>query len=115
MNDTDKKVSAKLREMRQERGVTQQKIADLIGLSHQAVQRIEKGEVRLSSGYMKIIADFFGVTPNDFYGEPDAEPVNNLCKVRLNDKFMEFRESTQRSLLTMGKIIEEQLIRQAGA
>ena len=55
----------RIHEFRKTRGLTQQQVADAIGTSHQTVQRLERGERKLTEFWMKRIAPVFNCPPGD--------------------------------------------------
>lgn len=55
---------------REQAGLTQQAIADKLGLSRQRYILIEKGERELTTSELEILAETFGVLPEDFFKEP---------------------------------------------
>jgi transcriptional regulator with XRE-family HTH domain len=78
--DTDRHVGAKLRERRLMLGMSQQQMADLIGVTYQQAHKYEKGINRIASGRLYAIAQGLGVEMSYFYegigGAPDAfEPT----------------------------------------
>jgi len=74
--DTDRYVGAKLRDRRLMLGMTQQQMAELIGVTYQQAHKYEKGINRIASGRLYAIAQALGVEVSYFYegigGAPDA-------------------------------------------
>src|SRR3954463_16143601 len=74
--DTDRHVGAKLRERRLSLGLTQQALAELIGVTYQQAHKYEKGSNRIAAGRLYTIAKALGVEVGFFYDglgtEPDA-------------------------------------------
>ncbi|MFN7902220.1 MAG: helix-turn-helix domain-containing protein [Holosporales bacterium] len=65
--DIDKYVGQRIRERRVNLGLTQQELADLIGVTYQQAHKYEKGINRVSAGRLFCIAQVFGVSVSFFY------------------------------------------------
>jgi transcriptional regulator with XRE-family HTH domain len=65
--DIDRYVGARLRERRIMLGLTQQQMAELIGVTYQQAHKYEKGVNRIASGRLHIIAQALGVEVNYFF------------------------------------------------
>lgn len=63
----------KLRELREEKGLTQREVAELIGVSPVVYNRYEKGIREPSNDMLVTIAVFFGVTVDELLGRTDAQ------------------------------------------
>ena len=72
--DTDRHVGAKLRERRLSLGLTQQGLAELIGVTYQQAHKYEKGVNRIAAGRLYTIAQALGVEVGYFYDGIGAEP-----------------------------------------
>lgn len=55
---------------REQSGLTQQQVADRLGLSRQRYILVEKGERDLSTSELSTLGDLFGVLPEDFFRDP---------------------------------------------
>jgi transcriptional regulator with XRE-family HTH domain len=55
---------------REQSGLTQQQVAERLGLSRQRYILVEKGERDLSTKELSILGDIFGIMPEDFFREP---------------------------------------------
>lgn len=58
-----------LRRRRQDSGMTQELVAEQLGVSRQAVSRWEKGEARPSSANIQALAGLYGITPAELLRE----------------------------------------------
>ncbi len=69
-NQVDVEVGRRLRQIRTEQGLSQEVVADYVGLTFQQVQKYENGSNRVSASRMVDFASLFKVEPGYF--------VNNL-------------------------------------
>jgi transcriptional regulator with XRE-family HTH domain len=68
-------VGRRIRQVRQLRGVSQQELAELLGLTFQQVQKYEHGANRVSAGVLAEISAALGVPPSAFFeGLPGTTP-----------------------------------------
>jgi len=67
MQDVDHHVARRIRERRIMLGLTQQQVAERIGVTYQQVYKYEKGENRISVGCLHRIAQALGVGPGYFF------------------------------------------------
>src|SRR3954447_21759112 len=72
--DTDRHIGARLRERRIMLGLTQQGLAELIGVTYQQAHKYEKGVNRIAGGRLYTIAKALGVEVGFFYDGIGAEP-----------------------------------------
>ena len=72
--DTDRHIGARLRERRLSLGLTQQQLAELIGVTCQQAHKYEKGVNRIAGGRLYTIAQALGVEVGYFYDGIGAEP-----------------------------------------
>ncbi len=59
----------KLKKLREEKNISQQELAIILGITQQAYSRIELGKAKPSLSKAKEIADFFGVSIEDIFFE----------------------------------------------
>lgn len=64
----DIEIGRKIRTLRLERGLSQSRLADGIGLSFQQLQKYESGANRVSAGRLQRVAQLLGVPVTVFYG-----------------------------------------------
>ena len=72
--DADRHIGARLRERRLSLGLTQQHLAEVIGVTSQQANKYEKGINRIASGRLYTIAQALGVEVSFFYEGIGAEP-----------------------------------------
>jgi transcriptional regulator with XRE-family HTH domain len=72
--DADRHVGGRLRERRLSLGLTQQGLAELIGVTYQQAHKYEKGINRIAAGRLYTIAKALGVEVSFFYEGIGAEP-----------------------------------------
>lgn len=66
-NDTDRHVGTRIRERRIMLGLSQQQMADLIGVTYQQAHKYERGINRISAGRLFEISQVLGVPVGFFY------------------------------------------------
>ncbi len=75
---TDRHVAARLRQRRLMLGLTQQQMAELIGVTFQQAHKYETGMNRISAGRLYQIAEAMGVDIGYFFEGLDGEPTDAL-------------------------------------
>jgi transcriptional regulator with XRE-family HTH domain len=82
--DTDGHVGARVRARRRLLGLTQQRLAERVGIAHQQVAKYETGVDRISAGRLFALARALGVEPGYFFeGLGGAEPARPTAQQRL--------------------------------
>ena len=71
-----------LRLLRQERGISQQQLADVLGISQQSVNKYENHNVEPDIGTLIRMADLFCVSVDFLVGKTEADEG---CTVNVND------------------------------
>jgi transcriptional regulator with XRE-family HTH domain len=77
-NDTDRRVGARIRERRIMLGLSQQQMADLIGVTYQQAHKYERGINRISAGRLYEIAQVLGVPVGYFFEGIESQRVPDL-------------------------------------
>jgi len=83
--DIDRYVGARIRERRIMLGLTQQQLADLIGVTYQQAHKYERGINRVSAGRLFEVAQVLSVRGNYFFDGLDQEndkaisPRERMC------------------------------------
>lgn len=65
------KFSERIRELRQEKGVKQREMADILGIKLRSYQNYEGGDRRPDYEGLVALADYFGVTTDYLLGRSD--------------------------------------------
>lgn len=79
----DKIIGAKIQELRLASGLSRQQLGEKIEVTHQQLQKYEKGTNRVSAGRLAIIAKFLNKPVAYFFENIDS--VNASSDVNLND------------------------------
>lgn len=74
------KIGERIRKFRQEAGLSQEGLAELVGVSFQQIQKYESGYTTLNITKLQQIADALKVPVTDFF---EAEPARTI---KLNDE-----------------------------
>src|SRR6202007_2731533 len=83
--DIDRYVGARIRERRIMLGLTQQQLADLIGVTYQQAHKYERGINRVSAGRLFEVAQVLSVPVNYFFdgleqeGQRAISPRERMC------------------------------------
>lgn len=78
----------RLKELRQEKKLSQKEIADLLKVSEKTISRWEKGENVIKSDKAQILADFFGISVSSLLGYGDE-----LMTFNSGAEFEEYRNN----------------------
>ena len=73
--------------LRKEKDITQDELADILGVSYQSVSRWETGTCYPDMELLPVISDFFGVTVDKLLGvneNIERERLHNICLVFRN-------------------------------
>ncbi|SCB58360.1 Transcriptional regulator, contains XRE-family HTH domain [Rhizobium aethiopicum] len=74
-NAIDSYVGARIRMRRQLLGMSQERLADQIGVTFQQVQKYEKGINRIGASRLQRIAEVLHVSPSFFFEQEGSEPL----------------------------------------
>lgn len=77
-NDTDRFVGARIRERRIMLGLSQQQMADLIGVTYQQAHKYERGINRISAGRLHEIAQVLGIPVGYFFEGLESHRASDL-------------------------------------
>jgi transcriptional regulator with XRE-family HTH domain len=85
--DVEQHVGRRIRERRVQLGLTQQQLADLIGVTYQQAHKYERGINRISAARLFTLARVLGVEANYFFDgvdAPHAEAVDERQRLSLD-------------------------------
>lgn len=74
------KIGEKIKELRKSQDVTQEKLADYLNISYQAVSKWENGLALPDITLLPQLANFFGVTADELLGVTKPEQSEELIK-----------------------------------
>ena len=75
----------RLKQLRKEKGLTQQELSEAIAAPSRTIQRWENGENQIKANRASQLADYFGVSVGYLLGyEPESEQVSNYKKIRIH-------------------------------
>jgi transcriptional regulator with XRE-family HTH domain len=105
----DIEVGQRVRAFRLHKGLSQEKLADQLGLTFQQVQKYEKGTNRIGAGRLQRIAAILGITVSDFFtsvGQGAAAPaglfklLDKAAALRLLRAYSRIREPRLQQAIT---------------
>jgi transcriptional regulator with XRE-family HTH domain len=108
----DRHVGARLRERRIMLGVTQQQLAELVGITYQQAHKYETGANRISAGRLLALARALGVEPGYFFeGLGKDEPAGPTARQRqlldLARSFVALPRAQQEALAELARALAE--------
>lgn len=74
---TNKQITAKIRQIREQSGVCQEAVASAIDITVQSYSKIERGETQLSVERLYQISDFFKISVEEILGCEPRQVFNN--------------------------------------
>jgi transcriptional regulator with XRE-family HTH domain len=72
-DSTDFEIGRRIRALRLERGLSQTKLGNLVGVTFQQIQKYEKGANRVASGRLQRLSNALGVPITFFYAHTPAD------------------------------------------
>lgn len=96
--------SSRLRQLRNDAGITQDELAKIIGVSKSSVNMYERGEREPGFETMEAIADYFNVDMDYLYGRSD---VKNAAKRAYDSMFIEPKVRNELLYYTMYKYTKD--------
>ena len=70
------KFSARLKELRKEKKITQVEMANILECAENHYQRIEYGQINISALTLEFLADYFEVSMDYLMGRTDKREIN---------------------------------------
>lgn len=74
-DELDREIGARLRHIRNVRGLTQEDLGKVVGVSFQQIQKYERGTNRISSSTLILLARKLDVSPSELLGEGTRAPA----------------------------------------
>ena len=98
MQGVDRHVARRIRERRLELGLTQQQLAELVGVTYQQAHKYEHGANRVSAGRLFAIAQVLGVEPGYFFEGLATKPAPEPRERRMPELARDFMALPSRRL-----------------
>jgi len=118
-NDADRHVGGRIRERRIMLGLSQQQLAQLIGVTYQQAHKYERGLNRISAGRLYEIAQVLSVPISWFFegmhtvdGPPEMTPRQRMCLELARNFAMIDNEKHQEALSQMARALAQNRGRQ---
>lgn len=99
IQEVDRFIGEKIYTLRLAKGLSRQQLSEVIGVTHQQLQKYEKGANRISVGRLVLIAKALGKTIEYFYDgleDKNVEPVltqhQRMC-IEVSRNFMRIRSA----------------------
>jgi transcriptional regulator with XRE-family HTH domain len=73
-------IGEKIRELRKEQGMSQMRLAALVGVSYQQIQKYEKASGSISVERLEQISKAFKITIREFFPAEKAKPIKKSKK-----------------------------------
>ena len=106
--DTDGHVGARVRARRRLLGLTQQRLAERVGIAHQQVAKYETGVDQISAGRLFALARALGVEPGYFFeGLGGGEPARQRQVLELARSFVVLPRPQQEALGELARALAE--------
>lgn len=104
--------SQRLRSLRTQRGLSQQRLAQALGVSKSSINMYERGDREPGLELLQAMADYFGVDMDDLLGRASAQPslpesddiLDHLDVAFLGD-YSELTEENKATLRDMARIM----------
>jgi len=81
-------IGAKIKYLRLERNVTQEALAEYLGVSPQAVSKWERGAAAPDIGLLPALSVFFGVRIDDFFALSDRARLDRINRMMEHEGFL---------------------------
>ena len=80
IKEIDKRIGKKIYSLRLYQGLSRQQLSSVIGVTHQQLQKYEKGTNRISIGRLVLIAKALGKSLGYFYSDLETDQEPNLTQ-----------------------------------
>lgn len=92
------KIGEKIKDLRKERNITQEKLAEYLNISCQAVSKWENGTAAPDLQLIVPLANFFGVSTDELLGKKDEIMQTDLEEYRKKDSYLSCRGEVRKSI-----------------
>lgn len=99
-------VGKRIRELRHRLEITQNQLADHVGVRFQQIQKYETGDNRVSASRLSDISDFLGVSPGYFFDSKPPHVLQTMTKETL-DFFTTFQQLPEKKRDLVTKLIKD--------
>jgi transcriptional regulator with XRE-family HTH domain len=99
-------IGEKIKDLRKEKGINQQEIADLIGMHRSNYSKIENGQRELSVSALSNIASFFDLSTDQLMGEPDFPSEVKVADKTIMEKVKMIDQLEDEEKQTIFKMID---------
>jgi len=94
--EINKIIGDKIRKFRQNKNITQEELADFLGVSTQAVSRYELGDRKVDNDILYKLADYFNVSIDNFF-----PPIETSSEYMISDEMgNQYINNTQLAIMT---------------
>ncbi|MEW6739375.1 MAG: helix-turn-helix domain-containing protein [Nitrospirota bacterium] len=107
---TSKEIGEKIKRRRRELGISQEQLAEILGVTYQQVQRYENGKNKLNVENIQAVADILSV-PVSYFFEPDKtlmiaeKPAPYLAENKLLKYFRKIKSiSSKNTVIQVARI-----------
>lgn len=77
-------VGSRIKELREKRGFTQNRLAEWAGVSQTHLRRVELGEADITVGHLTLVCDALGISLREFFFDPKEESDMNSAMAHLS-------------------------------
>lgn len=91
-------IGARIKVLREKRGLTQNKLAEWAGVSQTHLRRVELGEADITVGHLELLCDALGITLAEFFSDVAEEDEFKTTLSTLSVKQKELLLAFLRSL-----------------
>lgn len=102
----DRFIGDKIYQLRLANGFSRQQLAEMIGVTHQQLQKYEKGTNRIAAGRLLLIAKALGKTIEYFYSEFDEanheeerDTTHQRMCIEVSRNFMKLKNGNQQNAI----------------
>jgi len=95
----------RLKQIRQVKKISQQELADALGVVMQTIQKYESGEIRMLPEIIQQCAQTFTIPVGYFYGEGNAQKFTRVSLMVASEVMMLPNDDIRKGVYSLAKII----------